>query len=726
MNESHSKAINQKFNDFSAKIALASTTSIDTRNIKNNARPIPIYIYDAPNGLGLSILQAIFQIVINPFHSSHIYSAYILPDNLNRIFFEALDLKSVRKVLHYISGIKSVPKNLPVIRGDQINLYFVNPVSCLHFHPGQIVTIINPEFDKQVGQIVDIKKETGKLLIKTYPHIDYNFLRKHPNYTTQSKINESKGPDYKAPMVPFEKDGLITTNSFIPIWNNQVNGVKWDNKFFIGKFQYIWISNKEIYHKNLESITDEEKRIFSKGITDYERMNPSFMKGFTGQLNFEGTHDSDIILPLSLNKGKPSWANKNIQNKQSSSDSSSDSEMKPRSSLTNNINSKSQSTKRSTNLPPPSQDFQFSQSRKAIIPDFNFNSNDSFDSTPALPDFDDVDDDDNIINDYQRNSSNKKRIPNSPVFVGSSSSDEDEELKNSKNKSKEKSSSKSKTSEKSNIIDSSSDSDIDSLFETSTNKKTKSSKKTSSKQTSQTSKTKTKSNSSSSKKKNKTESSQKERSKTTEKNKSVDKSHFAKFFSSDLSSDAENENKDKEKSQPKSTSKKSSEKVSNSKSSNNSNKQKQKNKDFLADSSNSNSDSHPKSFIDTSTSSNSSDVEIIEKPQKRKKGKKKKEKENMKPIINELMKDSVDFGDSPPSEKTYFRYVSSSENEDDKGVEFEPTLDKETILEELSQQISKKKMRKYYKRKGMPVPKEYASDSYSLDSESSSTTSSSS
>ena len=88
MDESHSNATNHKQNDSSSKNDLQTKFLIDYQNIKvSQVHPIPIYIYDAPNDLGLSILQAIFQIVINPFHSSHIYSAYILPDNLNRIFF---------------------------------------------------------------------------------------------------------------------------------------------------------------------------------------------------------------------------------------------------------------------------------------------------------------------------------------------------------------------------------------------------------------------------------------------------------------------------------------------------------------------------------------------------------------------------------------------------------------------------------------------------------------
>lgn len=779
MDESHSNATNHKQNDLQTKFL------IDYQNTKvSQVHPMPIYIYDAPNDLGLSILQALFQIAINPFHSSHIYSAYILPDNLNRIFFEASDLKSVRRTLRYISGIKSVPKNLPVIRGEQINQFFINPVGCLHFHPGQIVTIHNPEFDNQIGQIVDIKKESGKILIKTYPHIDYDFLRRHKKFTTQTQINESKGPDYKAPMVPFNKEGLATTNSLIPIWNSQVNAIKWDNKIFIGKFQYVWINYKEITHKKLNELTENEKRVFLEGISDYEKMNPSFIKGFNGQLNFEGTHTSDSILQISLNKGMPTWAHKKSRGKSLLSDSESDSGSDSDSNLSKPQNNISRSQKTEINnknakiLSNSNRNVQFSQ--KVSIP-----SNKLDDADDVPPDFPDFDDDD-IGNDYNQNNNNfkQRKIMNSPVFVGSTSSDSESDNKksnsklkkdniNSKSRSNDKSGSKIANKTIDGIILTSSDSDIDSLFNISTNKKSSKDKSSTKKSQAESHRNeKLKSNSKPNHEKQSDKSNQnksknrssKQTSQFETENKSNQKSNLNTIKSIlDSSSESSSDSNNDKDSGPKNSKKPKNIIIVSSESPDlyPRNESTQKMKNFLdSTSSDSSSESHigkngskkiqknktTKKILNSSSeigsddetkqtankrnlleSSDYSDVEIIE-PEKVKKDKeyeikKKKKKEGQKKLINKLFKDSIDYGKSPPSEKIYFGYASDSDD-DDQGVEVEPTLDRASILEEQSQQISKRKMRKYYKKKDLPIPEEYLSDSYSLDSDSSSSSSS--
>lgn len=697
MDESNSKSRNNKQNNISSNIVLSTGNIIEgPSNKENHLHPVPIYIYDAPNDLGLPILQAIFQIVINPFQPSNIYSAYILPDNLNRIFFEASDLKSVRRTLRYISGIKSIPKNLPVIRGDQINQFFINPVGCLHFHPGQIVTMHNPEFDNQYGQIVDIKKETGNILIKTYPHIDYEFLRTHKNFTTQSQVNESMDPSYKAPMVPFNKENLITTNSSIPIWNSQVNGIKWDNKFFIGKFQYVWINYKEIAHKKSNELTAEERRIFLEGISDYEKMNHSFIKGFYGQLNFEGTHESESVLQLSLNKGMPSWAHKKSQGANFSSDSSSDSDVGKNS----NNYSKSQNPRISTkNSSDSDKQIQFSQNR-------NFVSEDS-DLPPPLPDFDDDDENDDK-NEFKIHKQNK--IINSPVFVGSTSTESENENKNSNKNDK----SNSKI-DKYHDIFSSSDSDIDALFNRTTstenNKKSKQNKN-------QNSSSQKDHNESKSKSKNEKLKLKKDKSsKSSEKSK---QKHSSTLFSSDSESQKHSNHK--------SQNKPIKSLLDSSDSSSDFEFLKTSSKKNISNSSNSDSDVLKKPKKESSYSS--SDVEIIEpskekmkkeieKKKKEFEKKKKEEKEGNKKMINKLFKESLDFGNSPPSEKVYFGYASDSDSED-QGIKFEPKIDKDMILEEQSQQISKKRMRRYYKKKGLPIPEKYLSDSYSFDSDSSS------
>lgn len=717
MDEFHSDSTKNSHNRFVSNNSLLSLTATSNLSVKRNNQihSNPIYIYDAPNGLGLAILQAIFQVVINPFHSSLIYSAYILPDNLNRIFFEAMDLKSVRKTLRYISDIGSIPKNLPVVRNDQIYQYFINPISCLHFHPGQIVTIHNPEFDKQLGQIIDIKKDSGKILIKTYPRIDYALLRSDKNISLQSQLNMSMDPSYHAPMVPFHKEGLVTTNSSIPIWNSQVNVIKWDNKYFIGKFQYLWLNYKELTHKNRSQMNAEEIKVFDDGISLYEKMNSAFLNGFYEKLNFEGTHDSDSILTLSLNKGTPSWAHKKtLDFNLSSSDSSSDSENK---SSTSNSLSKSQPQKKLhflekevfSSLNKNDHNSQKTNPQTESISSINNEDSNVF---PSLPDID-YDDDNNNESDNDDNKSvkenknkSKKDISRtySPIYVGSSSSSDEE-----KNASQSKGNNDKKIAfSQPNVdifsksfLDTSSDSDVDALFDYNSSKKKKDASKE--KDSSKKDKNNVKDKKSSKKGREKSKPINKSSSKTDKIKSSIDLSNI---FSSDLDSDnvVDTNKPSSIKQKSKSQARKSlqeetvNKKVSNHKNKKDSNiKEKHKNA--------------PKIIGDSSSDSSSDAVEIIEP--------RSSDKENSQ-IIDQLMKESVDLGDSPPSEKVVFENISSTDDEQvQESDDSEPILDKEEILEEQSQQVKKKHMRNYYKNKGLPVPMEYKSDSYSLDSESS-------
>jgi hypothetical protein len=148
------------------------------------------------------------------------------------------------------------------------------------FAPGQIVQIVDSEFDSELGQVVAIDDAECRSLIKLYPHIDYSGL-KTSDHRSQSRLNRERPPSYRPRSAAFDenffKQGELEVKAF-PIGDIAVLANFWDGDFFIGKFMYRWFDLAAVFPLGESGITQMEKSRFLSGIAPFERDIAGFVQ----------------------------------------------------------------------------------------------------------------------------------------------------------------------------------------------------------------------------------------------------------------------------------------------------------------------------------------------------------------------------------------------------------------------------------------------------------------
>ena len=277
---------------------------------ENSVPKKKIFAFEPPEGLCLPILHAMLRLsvgqVIRP-----VFSAIFLPNRPNTIFIECNSEESALNLLKHISHIGKIPKSLTEIAPSQFPNVFFNPVKSLRYNIGKIVSIRNPEFNADSGQIVDIEPNKGRLLVKHWPRIDYAELNKRGLYS-QKKLNEQMPNNYKPPIAPFAPNKLFPgnriVNSTLKIWDLQLDTILWDEHNFIGEFQYSWFPFNDI--KLLQKVDSDVYAKFRKGLATFESNNMTFVNNMSDK----SEHGSMVqlkynpkILPLHYHTGKPKW-----------------------------------------------------------------------------------------------------------------------------------------------------------------------------------------------------------------------------------------------------------------------------------------------------------------------------------------------------------------------------------------------------------------------------------
>ncbi|OHT08336.1 hypothetical protein TRFO_04960 [Tritrichomonas foetus] len=681
----------------------------------NFTKQYPLYIFDAPTGYGLPVLHALLQLLPHVFQNS-IYSAFILPDNIDRVYIEASSLKSIQMTLKHISGIGAIPKQLSMIQIKSLENYFCNPVKCLHFHPGQIVTISNPEFHDQIAQVLDLKKDKAKILLKTYPHIDYENLALHPGLNSQEKLNHLMPQNYKAPTVPFKQEGLSTTCSNIVFWNSHINVIKWDGKNFIGKFQYIWFSCDEVNIKY--EVTEEEMAMFEEGISPYEKRNQKFLDCFHGHLNLENFHSSEVLLKVLKNTGIPSWARERRKERQNQSNNQTTDQNHNQNNISNDrLNNYNNNNHQNDYHLHNHNDYNNNNNNNNHFSNYNHNNHSNIDNDHNSR---------NSFSYYGNHKSNNFDSHNTNTNIHRNNGNNNE-----LNNMKERDLNDLNHVNRENDFESPND-DIPSLYESDSHEIILEEEMPSDKQN----RINTRNLSPSKDAKNISL-----KTKNSHKSDSSDEFHISSSSSSNndsynskLVSDSDSEQSvtiiDDLRNKHSLTQNGNEEQARNRYQHNHNRSSPQRNstqsrrlvpsKEYTASQFSSSSDSDSSTSDDVQVISISQNIGNHSKKHSNKSHEKRppmeiRQRKKEKTDYNSLLLKTLDLGNEQPSENTFFSIEpESSSDEDDEQEqsqlkEYQPKYNPQDIFKEQSQKIFKKKSRKYYRDKGMPIPDDYLS-----------------
>lgn len=257
-------------------------TSIDREQWAACFRPIPRRLFLVDLKTNIQIEEQYRLLSLNSKRNgSHCYAIISLPAFPDKLIVEANSANDVYQVLN---------KKIPMDRIRQLNHkesidWFCAPVKCLAFQPGRIVRMVDHEFSNDAAQIVDIDNNTGRMVLKLWPHIDYDGLQTL-NVGSQRVLNARMPRGYRPPPVPFDEPFLkrrgavfsqcqlrlkIAPGGFVP-------AITWDGEVFIGKFQYVSdIPMTSIMTTNLR-ITEQEYARFDTGVAGFELINDEFMR----------------------------------------------------------------------------------------------------------------------------------------------------------------------------------------------------------------------------------------------------------------------------------------------------------------------------------------------------------------------------------------------------------------------------------------------------------------
>ena len=209
------------------------------------------------------------------------FSVASVPTFPNKVVVEADTAQDVYRLLNKKVALEQIKQ----LDHKECIDWFCAPVKCLRFQPGRIVRMVDHEFSNDAAQIVDIDNNTGRMVLKLYPHIDYDGLQAL-NVGSQRVLNARMHRGYRPPPVPFDEPFLKRRGAMFSVCQLQlkiapggfVNAISWDDEAFIGKFQYVSdIPMGSILADNL-NISEEEFSRFEKGMAGFELINDDFVR----------------------------------------------------------------------------------------------------------------------------------------------------------------------------------------------------------------------------------------------------------------------------------------------------------------------------------------------------------------------------------------------------------------------------------------------------------------
>ena len=163
--------------------------------------------------------------------------------------------------------------------------------------PGLFVCVHDPKYFKDVAQIIDVNINSGKVLLKMIPRINYRDMHAF-SVKTQSALNCILDPRAIIPQNFFKTDLFVSEQKQAKLnisWakDGYVDAIQWDGDKSIGKFLYKKFLISEIY---TAKITRKKIFLFKSNLTDFERNDKKFMDNletFLKKNNIDCNFDSE-------------------------------------------------------------------------------------------------------------------------------------------------------------------------------------------------------------------------------------------------------------------------------------------------------------------------------------------------------------------------------------------------------------------------------------------------
>jgi hypothetical protein len=160
------------------------------------------------------------------------------------------------------------PHSVPVDRASLLR-NFCNPLNSLHFMPGTIVRLSDPQFCDDAAQIVAVDPAAAEVTMRHYPLVDYALMLREDVYS-QKALNNQMPINYHAPIDRFNRPFLARSKAklgegVIHVGEWQLPTTIWDGEAYIETFMYReHVSLTELRSMNLR-ISQSEFERFERG-----------------------------------------------------------------------------------------------------------------------------------------------------------------------------------------------------------------------------------------------------------------------------------------------------------------------------------------------------------------------------------------------------------------------------------------------------------------------------
>jgi ribosomal protein L24 len=174
---------------------------------------------------------------------AQIHSIFLVPHLSHFLIFETASEASVDAVILKIPELAANQRRPTRLTPDRLLSDFCNYTRLSAVRLGSLVKVVGTEFDGDIGQVVCVFRDKGKVLLKLRPRIDYDELIASA-LPSQARLNTYKEETYRAPQSFFAEGPLSKLGAPIGAVTLEVGegrelpAREWDGKKFYGRFQY--------------------------------------------------------------------------------------------------------------------------------------------------------------------------------------------------------------------------------------------------------------------------------------------------------------------------------------------------------------------------------------------------------------------------------------------------------------------------------------------------------
>lgn len=262
------------------------TIDSDSRYVQNQllSQGVPeIHRYDV--GVG-NELRFLIHLTKNPALKSKIKSAFISPATPGSVIVETSEQL-------FVPGMKHEER----LSSTAILTCFCRQSRFLHLQPGVFVTPVAGFYANELGQVLFTNFETGIVLVRFVPRIDYENMEKF-HVTTQTACDKLLGKTYRAPHNLF--DPLWFKSRNIPLkmecvaqGETRCTVAEWDGRAFTGSGMLL-VRLSMVCVKAVSRLTQSDWEMFKSHVSPDEAKVPKFRENMARQGELLLPHRSEM------------------------------------------------------------------------------------------------------------------------------------------------------------------------------------------------------------------------------------------------------------------------------------------------------------------------------------------------------------------------------------------------------------------------------------------------